>query len=278
LHTPTLTVFSKPWKFPLPELAQHVSALGFDGIELPVRPGYPVTPDNVDVELVRAVHIMGEHGLKIASIAGPTDEKTLAACADAGIPLIRICVGMRAGEGYMEGERRLQAEFDRLTPLLDRYRVTLGIQNHCGDRDVCNAMGLRHLIERFDPRHIAAVWDAGHNGLEGEAPEPALDIVWSHLAMVNLKSAYWRRKEGATDAAQAWEAYWTTGKDGRANWPRVVAELQRRRYGGVVCLTAEYTDEEAVDRLVAEDLAFARSLFAVDSNGGFPPEGQIKNS
>jgi hypothetical protein len=28
-----------------------------------------------------------------------------------------------------------------------------------------------------------------------------------------------------------------------------------------VCLTAEYSDEAAVERLIAEDIAFARSLF-----------------
>jgi len=42
----------------------------------------------------------------------------------------------------------------------------------------------------------------------------------------------------------------------------VVEELKRRGYQGVVCLTAEYSDHDAVDRLIAEDIAFARSLFA----------------
>jgi hypothetical protein len=41
----------------------------------------------------------------------------------------------------------------------------------------------------------------------------------------------------------------------------VVAELKRRSYQGVVCLTAEYSDQASVDRLIAEDLAYARSLF-----------------
>lgn len=242
-------------------MARHISALGFDGVELPVRPGYPVTPENVETALPEAVRILGEHGLKIASIAGPTDERTLAACHAAQVPLVRICVGMRPDERYLEGEQRLQAEFDRLVPLLDRYGVVLGIQNHCGPRDVCNAMGLRHLIERYDPRHIAAVWDAGHNGLEGEPPESAIDIVWSHLAMVNLKSAYWKRSkhEGAIE----WKIRWTTGDDGRAEWTRVAAELQRRHYRGVVCLTAEYSDEENVDQLIRSDLLYARSLFGV---------------
>ncbi len=255
------TVFTKPWRFELPELARHVAGLGFHGVELPVRPGYPVTPDTIHTQLPEARRILREHGLGIASIAGPTDERTLAACAENSIPLIRLCVGMREGETYLEGEARLRREFDLLVPLLEQYQVTLGIQNHCGNRDVCSAMGLRHLIEAYNPEQIAAVWDAGHNGLEGEAPEAALDIVWSHLAMVNLKSACWQRKGVSETGVAEWEIVWTTGREGRANWPRVAAELKRRTYKGVVCLTAEYTDEASVDRLIGDDLQFARSLF-----------------
>jgi len=251
----TFTVFSKPWKMPLPSLAQHIVSLGFDGIELPVRPGYPVTPENVSTGLPEAVRVFADHGLKIASIAGPTDEATFAACQSAGVPVVRICAGVRSDETYLTGVARLQSEFGLLVPLLERYGVTLGLQNHYGDHDVCNAMGLRHLASSFDPRQIGLVWDAGHNGLEGEPPETAIDIVWSHLCMVNLKSAFWRRVD------EGWEAYWTTGCEGRANWPRVAAELLRRGYDGTICLTAEYTDEAAVDRLIAEDIEFARSLF-----------------
>ncbi len=256
----TFSVFCKPWKFALPELARHISSLGFDGIELPVRPGYPVTPENIGSKLSIAVEIMRDHGLQITSIAGPTDERTVAACAESDIPLIRVCVGMQEGEGYLAGEERLRREFDLILPLLERHKVTLGIQNHCGFRDVSSAMGLRHLVERYDPRQIAAVWDAGHNGLEGEAPEPALDIVWSHLAMINLKSAYWRRTGESETSGADWEVCWTTGRDGRANWPRIAAELKRRNYSGVICLPAEYTDEKSVNLFIAEDLEFAQSL------------------
>ena len=257
----TLTVFNKPWKMALPELAKHIAMLGFDGVEMPVRPGYPVTPENVTSELPNAVRILGEHGLKIASIAGPTDEQTMAACAASGIPIIRICVGVRADEDYMEGEARLQREFAALVPLLDKHGVTLGLQNHVGNHDVCHAMGLRHLAENFDPKQIGLVWDAGHSGLEGEPPETALSIVWSHLCMVNLKSAFWRRTNGPEAEVAEWEPYWTTARQGRANWARVAAELLRRDYAGVVCLTAEYTQEHEVDRLITEDVAYARSLF-----------------
>ena len=163
-------------------------------------------------------------------------------------------------EGYLDSEARLQRKFDEWVPLLERYGVTLGIQNHCG-RDVCNAMGLRSLIGRYNPRQIAAVWDTAHNALSGEEPELALDIVWSHLRMVNLKNAYWRRVNGYEAELAQWKYHWTSGRQGLASWPRVAKELKRRGYSGVVCLTAEYSDHDSVDRLIAEDIAFARSLF-----------------
>ena len=258
----TFTVFNKPWKLALPDLARHVAALGFSGVEMPVRPGYPVTPDNVAAELPKAARVLADHGLKIGSIAGPTDEKTMAACAEARVPIIRICPNLGADETYLAGEARLKREFQALAPLLAKHGVCLGIQNHSGNRDIPNAMCARHLVEQFDPKVVGIVWDAGHNGLEGEAPELAIDIVWSHLCMVNLKSAFWQRVNGPDAPVAEWRTYWTSGRQGRANWPRVAAELKRRDYKGVVCLTAEYSDEKAVDRLIAEDLAFARELFA----------------
>ena len=68
------TVFTKPWqKKSLPELARFVSDLGFDGIELPVRPGYQVEPENVAKGLPEAARILGDHGVRIGTVAGPTD-------------------------------------------------------------------------------------------------------------------------------------------------------------------------------------------------------------
>jgi hypothetical protein len=130
-------------------------------------------------------------------------------------------------------------------------------------------MGLRHLLDGFDPRLIAGVWDAAHNALQGEEQELGLDIIWPHLCMVNLKNAIWVRKNAPekddpllTGGYAEWEPYWTGARQGLACWPRVATELKRRSYQGVICLTAEYSDQATLNRSIAEDLAFARSLFA----------------
>ena len=180
-------------------------------------------------------------------------------CGELGIPVIRVMVGI-GDQGYLATIDQVQREYDALAPLLDKYGVTIGVQNHC-DRCVANALGLRHLMGKYDPRHIAAIWDAAHEALNGNEPELAIDIVWSHLRMVNLKNAYWLRANGPDADCAKWTTCWTTGRRGLASWPRVAAELKRRRWRGVVCLTAEYDDHESVNRLIAEDLAFAKSLF-----------------
>ena len=253
------SVFTKPWKMPLPELGKLVSGLGFDGIELPVRPGYQVEPEHV-ADLPEAAKRLADFGVKILSISGPRDERTIAACAEAGVPINRICVGIGEG-GYLASEARTQKQFDALVPALEKHGVAIGVQNHCA-RCVTSAIGLRHLIEKYDPKHIGAVWDPAHCALDGEDPELAADILWSHLCMVNLKNAYWVRKTGTEAETVEWSIHWTSGRQGLAPWPRVVAELKQREYSGTVCICAEYSDHDAVERLAAEDLAYAKSLFA----------------
>ena len=258
------SVFTKPWKSqPILQVGELVKGLGFDGVELPVRPGYQVEPENVGKDLAIVARQLAVIGLKIYSVAGPTDEATIAACAEAGVPVIRVMAPVGADETYLAAEARIQREYDALVPLLEKYGVKIGVQNHCG-RFVGNALGLRRLIAKYDPRHVAAVWDAAHETLNGNDPDLALDAIWSHLCMVNLKNALRLRTNGPEAEYAQWRIYWTGGRYGITSWPRVVAELKKRGYAGVLCLTAEYADHDAVDRLIAEDIAFAKSLFAAE--------------
>jgi sugar phosphate isomerase/epimerase len=160
------SVFTKPWRGPLAEVVALVRELGFDGVELPVRPGYPVDPENVQRELPLAARLFADAGLGIFSVAGPTDEATIATCAAQGIPMVRIMVPV-GPEGYLSAEARARRELDALLPLLERYQVTVGVQNHNG-RFVSNAMGLHHLLEPYDPTYVAEIWDAAHTALNGE--------------------------------------------------------------------------------------------------------------
>ena len=83
----------------------------------------------------------------------------------------------------MQEEARVQREFDDIVPVLDKYGVAIGVQNHCGFQ-VNNAMGILHLIETYDSRNICAVLDQAHCRLNGEPPEFAIDIAWKYLRVM----------------------------------------------------------------------------------------------
>jgi sugar phosphate isomerase/epimerase len=256
----SFSVFTKPWRLSLDELGPFVADLGFDGIELPVRPGYPVEPATVDT-LPAAAKVLARSGVKILSVAGPTDAATIRACAKAGVPVVRTMASIPKGVSYLQAVDAQRREYDALLPLLRSSGVTIGVQNHC-DRFVANALGLRQLLEGYDPQQVAAVWDAAHEALDGMQPDLALDAIWPQLCMVNLKNAFWKVQTGPEAESARWTHYWTDGRHGLCEWPRVVGELKARGYQGVLCLTAEYSDETSVERLIRSDLAFAQSLFA----------------
>jgi len=262
------SVFTKPWKTQsFGELARLVRGFGFDAVELPVRPGYQVQPEAMETGLKKAIQAFADEGIVVKSVAAPTDgvrpgftADLIAACAENDVPLIRVFPFIRPGEPYLEGEARVQKELESLLPLLEQCRVTVGVQNHCGPC-FTGAMHLRHLIERFDPKRIGAILDAGYTGLSGEEPEHAIDMVWSHLCMVNFKNAFRKLRTGPEAEQAEWQVYWTSGRHGLSDWRRYAAELKKRQWRGTACLTAEYSDPNAVDRLIADDLRYARSLF-----------------
>ncbi|WP_281888735.1 sugar phosphate isomerase/epimerase [Paenibacillus sp. YYML68] len=254
------SVFTKPWKnVSVAELGKFVKEMGFDGIEFPLREGYQLEPDNAH-QLPKLAEKLADYGVSIYSVASSTEERVFAGCAEAGIPLIRIMPVISPELGYMESEKRERAKLEALIPLCEQYGVKVGLQLHYGNH-VTDSMGLLHLLDGLPPSCVGAVWDCAHDALAGQQPEFGLDIVWPYLAMVNLKNVFYNRINGPEAESAEWKRYFTSGRQGLASWPRVADYLAQRSYQGVVCLTAEYTNEHDVDRLIREDLIYAKSLF-----------------
>lgn len=255
------SVFTKPWKnISVSELGKFISGLGFSGIEFPLRKGYQVEPDNAEKELPVLVKQLAEFGLTVTSVASSTQESVFAGCAAAGIPVIRIMADIDLKKGFPASIDCLKKEIDNFIPLCAKYGIKVGIQHHYGPM-VSNSAELYLLVKDYDPRYIGAIWDAAHSSLAGEEPEQGLSTVWKHLCMVNFKNAFYIRANGPEAEDVKWKQYFTTGRQGLSSWPRAAAYLKEKEYNGVICLAAEYTAEDEVDRLIAEDLKYAMSLF-----------------
>jgi sugar phosphate isomerase/epimerase len=268
-------VFTKPWKTQsLDELGELVRGMGFDAVEYPLRGGYQAEKPG---DIANLVKTLGKHGVKVESMAAGIDvavdkghgepvgatEDLYAACGAAGVSIIRICQGFDSKLDFWENIDALKAKYEVAAKLGEKYGVCLGVQMHydMGNGGVLASFDSNILLKDFDPRYVAAVWDAGHSGLAGEPPERALDCLWNNLCMVNFKAAYWRRNNGPEATKANWDVHWTTGKNGLCPWDRAIKYLKQRGYKGTICLPAEYSDEPNVESYTLEDLSYIKKLW-----------------
>jgi sugar phosphate isomerase/epimerase len=228
------SVFTKPWSArPADELGPLVAGLGFTGAEVPVRENAHVTPAEAEDRLPGFVARMRAEGVDVISIAADLAEPTFAACAAAGVPLIRIMAGL-GPDGYAASVARVRKELEEAAPLAQRYGVQVGVQPHHG-RFVSSALGVTQLLDGL-PLDFRVVWDAAHDALAGDDPRVTLELVADRLAIVNLKNAVYARDDGA------WKPRWVPGPEGLADWSAAFAELARLGWTGPVCLSGQYSD------------------------------------
>lgn len=255
------SVFTKPWKdLTVPRLGRLATSMGFDGVELPVRPGFQVTPDRIGADLPEAARVLGEEGVTVSSIASSPDEAVFAACAEARVPIIRIMLP-RSPLGPVDAEARARELLDVLAVRAETFGVRVGVQPHYDDL-VSDSSELAALLRDYDSRHVGAIWDSAHDALARKWPEDGLDRLAPWLAMANFKNAYYRRvDDGPSDLDPRWEPVFTDARSGMAPWRRAVDHLVSASFAGTVCLTAEYSDESDLEAKVSADLAYAKQLW-----------------
>jgi len=256
------SVFTKPWsKVPVPELIRIVRDLGYNAIEFPLRDGAQVSPAEAEAKLPGLVRDLKDAGIRIDDVASSPVEPVFAACAASGIPMIRVMYSPPARAEYIAEEGKYLKEVESWTQLCEKYGVKIGLQMHCGT-GACNTAEMMRIVSRFDPKHIGAIWDAGHSGLAGEECEQAIDIAWSHLSLVNFKNARYQMAGRAADGSALFRAYFCPGADGQCSWPRAVEHLKKRGYKGTWCMPAEYDALNAEDEIAyaKRDLAWLKSL------------------
>lgn len=241
------SVFTKPWStLPAEELGPLVAGLGFTGAEVPVRENAHVTPAEAEDRLPGFVERMRADGVDVISIAADLAESTFAACAAAGVPLIRIMAGL-GPDGYAASVARVRKELEEAAPLAERYGVQVGVQPHHG-RFVSSALGVAQLLDGLPADRFRVVWDAAHDALAGDDPHVTLELVADRLAVVNLKNVVYTQVDGA------WKPWWVLGPEGLADWSAAFAELARLGWTGPICLSGQYSDPgvPVEDRLQAD--------------------------
>ncbi|MBW7462369.1 sugar phosphate isomerase/epimerase, partial [Paenibacillus sepulcri] len=102
--------------------------------------------------LPEIARLLGGYDVKIFSVAASTDESVFAACAEAGVPVIRIMVNIEQ-DGYKAAEERTRRKLEQLVPLCGKYGVKVGVQQHYGNF-VIDSNGIMRLMDGLSSDHV----------------------------------------------------------------------------------------------------------------------------
>ncbi len=240
--------------------------VGLDGVDLAVRPGYPVRPDNVAVALPAAARAFRDEGLAIGLVTAPIDlvDATVPAagalfdaCARASVPAVKI--------GYFpyrapfdEALKQARARLLGFARLAAKTRVKACYHTHSGEYLGNNAAALRLLLDGLDAHHVGAFVDTGHVAINGGPIRMELDLVRSWLTLLAIKDMAW------TKGPRGWSAQVVPVGEGIVRWADVGRGLKERKFNGTVSLHGEYEARglPARKRLAKAELALLKKHFA----------------
>jgi sugar phosphate isomerase/epimerase len=239
-------------------LGAQARGLGFDGIDVVVRPGHPVHPDNVVTALPEAVKVWTEEGLVCPLASAPVTlvipdrpeaERLYAGCAAAGVPRVKIgFFPFTPGADYWALVRTARDALAGFARLSERYGVQTVYQVHSGPVLGSNCAGLMHLLRGFDPRRLGAYPDLGHMLLDGEDYPMGLAMVREHLSIVAVKDAC-HSPEPAGSEPPFVPRFVSLGR-GAVNWRRALGALKALDFDGAFSVHTEYEFGESIMRQV----------------------------
>jgi sugar phosphate isomerase/epimerase len=271
-----LVMFSKMLQeFSVARAAEIIKGLGFEGVDLTVRPKGHVEPEGVGRSLPEAVRAIRDQGLSVPMIttaittADRTAEEIVAAAVHEDIRLLKLGYWIAPKNGLIEAIDRSRRELDGLARLAETYHVTFGIHNHSGPGYVnCQPAVIWTLLRDRDPQRIAAYFDPGHAAVEGGSGgwRQAMEMLGPRMAMVAVKDFGWKMVPARPKVR--WESQQVPLVDGLVPWGEFFDGLRARSYEGPVSLHSEYkgshswrdlTTPELIKQ-TADDLAFVRML------------------
>jgi sugar phosphate isomerase/epimerase len=265
-----LCFFSKPvpdmdWR----RLARSAKRLGFDGLDLTVRPGGHVLPERADVDLPRAVATIREEGLDVPMITTaltsadePTARPLLSTASRLGIPFFKAGYYLYESADVRGDLERAGGEFRRLTGLAAECGIQVGYHNHSAYIGAA-LWDAASFIEPLDPRWAGYYFDPRHAVAEGGAGawKTALHLVASRLKMVAVKDFFWQKTAGG------WQDTNCPLGEGMVDWRYVFEALSGSGFEGPISLHLEYevagattaAREENVLAATGRDLAFLKA-------------------
>ena len=189
-------------------MAETAAAIGFDGIDLTVRPKGHVLPENVERDLPLAVAAIRAAGLiadrittSVTDPADPLTARILDMAAGQGIEIYRM--------GWLKYDRDraipeqldlFRARLEQLASMNEKFGIHGAYQNHSGTGVGSPVWDAWLLTRDLDPRWLGVRYDVRHAMAEGtKSWELGLQLLAPQIRSLDVKDFHWIEQNGAWD-------------------------------------------------------------------------------
>jgi L-ribulose-5-phosphate 3-epimerase len=201
-NAPNLCVFSKHLHWmDYREMAAFAKKIGFNGIDLTVRPGGHVLPENVEKDLPRAVSQIKSQGLTVPMITtaitnadNPLTHAILKTASKMGIKVYRMgWWRYEKGRSIKSQIAEKREEMLKMNTLNEKYKIQGGYQNHAGNYVGAAVWDLAEILKGIDPKWTGVQFDIRHATVEGAFSWPfTFELVAPHINSLDIKDFAWQ--------------------------------------------------------------------------------------
>lgn len=240
-----ISIFSKNLQWlSIKELAPIVKEMGFDGVDLTVRPNGHVLPERVTEDLPKAFAILKEHGLSvpcittaITEVTEPNSEAVIKTAASLGIKYYRM--GWYSYSSKIPVTKNIdqfKEKISLLQSLNKIYEIQGCYQNHAGEYFGSSLWDLYSVLKDFDPQYIGCQFDIRHATVEAAHSWPvSFDLLKNYIKTINVKDFYWQKKDNK------WVENNVPLGTGMVDFNKYFQLLSKINYHGPICVHYEYS-------------------------------------
>lgn len=202
-------IFSKHLQFlEYQQAAQKAAEMGFDGLDITVRPNGHVLPENVKSELPEFINAIRNVGLKcdlittsISDASDPLDRNVIDVASAQGVKFYRSnWFKYRSDFSMEESLNYYQAKVRELGMLNQENNIVGCYQNHSGTSIGSSVWEINHLLKSVNINFFGAQYDIRHAVVEGGKSWPnGVRLLGNRIKTIVLKDFKWEVVDGQWD-------------------------------------------------------------------------------
>lgn len=182
------------------QMAETASALGFDGVDLTVRPGGHVEPLRVKEDLPRAVEALRKAGLRvemmttaIENVDSPFAEDIIKTAGELEISYYRLgWIKYDGNKPIAEDLKRIKKQLKALNDLNRKYNIRGAYQNHAGNSFGASVWDLWSVLKELDSEWLGSQYDLRHAMVEGlHAWENGFELIAPFINTLTVKDFHY---------------------------------------------------------------------------------------